>query len=144
MALYVVAGVMVAGGLLATRIRGPVSAATLSLLAGLGFANTAVAARLLPELTVSSLLTSPVAYALPLSGALAFLLYSLALQRSSVTVATAPMIVVQTAGPAVVGVLLLGDAVRSGWAVGALVGFVVTAVGAIALVRFEGARQHVG
>ena len=83
-------------------------------------------------------------YALPLSGALAFLLYSLALQRSSVTVATAPMIVVQTAGPAVVGVLLLGDAVRSGWAVGALVGFVLTAVGAITLVRFEDARQHVG
>ena len=142
--LFAIAAVMVVGGLVATRMRGPVAAGVLSLLAGLGFANTALSARLLPELTVSSVLVSPVAYALPLSGALAFLLYSLALQRSSVTVATAPMIVVQTAGPAIVGVLLLGDAVRSGWAVGALAGFVLTAVGAVALVRFEGVRDSAG
>jgi len=142
--LFAIAAVMVVGGLVATRMRGPVAAGGLSLLAGLGFANTALTARLLPELTVSSVLVSPVAYALPLSGALAFLLYSLALQRSSVTVATAPMIVVQTAGPAIVGVLLLGDAVRSGWAVGALAGFVLTAVGAVALVRFEGVRDSAG
>ena len=142
--LYAVAAGMVVGGLVATRLRGPVAAGGLSLLAGLGFANTALSARLLPELTVSSVLGSPVAYALPLSGALAFLLYSLALQRSSVTVATAPMIVVQTAGPAIVGVLLLGDAVRSGWAASALVGFVLTAAGAVALVRFEGVREGAG
>jgi drug/metabolite transporter (DMT)-like permease len=142
--LFAVAAVMVVGGLVATRARGPVAAGALSLLAGLGFANTALSARLLPELTVSSVLGSPVAYALPLSGALAFLLYSLALQRSSVTVATAPMIVVQTAGPAIVGVLLLGDVVRSGWALGALVGFVLTAAGAVALVRFEGVREGAG
>ena len=142
--LFAVAAVMVVGGLVATRMRGPVAAGGLSLLAGLGFANTALSARLLPELTVTSVLSAPVAYALPLSGALAFLLYSLALQRSSVTVATAPMIVVQTAGPAIVGVLLLGDAVRSGWALGALAGFVLTAVGAVALVRFEGVRDSAG
>jgi hypothetical protein len=96
-----------------------------------------------PELTVESVLTSPVAYALPLSGALAFMLYSLALQRSSVTVATAPMIVLQTALPALIGVLLLGDAVRSGWAIGAIGGFVLTAIGATLLVRFEGVRENV-
>lgn len=140
-ALFAVAAVMVAGGLAASRARGLASAAVVSLLAGLGFANTALAARLLPELSVSSVLGSPVAYALPLSGVLAFLLYSLALQRSSVTVATAPMIVLQTALPAVVGMLLLGDTVRSGWAVGALVGFVLTAAGSVALVRFEGVRE---
>ena len=140
-ALFAVAAVMVAGGLAASRARGLASAAVVSMLAGLGFANTALAARLLPELSVSSVLGSPVAYALPLSGVLAFLLYSLALQRSSVTVATAPMIVLQTALPAVVGMLLLGDMVRSGWAVGALVGFVLTAAGSVALVRFEGVRE---
>jgi len=143
-ALFVAAAVMLLVGLIATRRRGPVAAATLSLLAGLGFASTALASRLLPELTLTSVLTSPVAYALPLCGALAFLLYSLALQRSSVTVATAPMIVLQTAGPAVIGVLLLGDEVRSGWALGALAGFVLTALGAVALVRFEGVRESAG
>ena len=141
LALFAVAAVMVAGGLAATRAAGLAAAAGLSLLAGLGFANTAVAARLLPELTVSSVLGSPVTYALPLSGALAFLLYSLALQRSSVTVATAPMIVLQTALPAVVGVLVLGDEVRSGWVTGAVVGFILTAVGGVALLRFEEVRE---
>jgi drug/metabolite transporter (DMT)-like permease len=142
-ALFGVAAVMVLAGLVATRARGSVAAATLSLLAGLGFSNTALSARLLPELTVTSVLSTPAAYALPLSGALAFLLYSLALQRSSVTVATAPMIVLQTAAPAVIGVLLLGDEVRSGWALGAVGGFALTALGATLLVRFEGAREHV-
>jgi drug/metabolite transporter (DMT)-like permease len=140
-ALFAVAAVMVAGGLAATRARGMAAAAGLSLLAGLGFANTALAARLLPDLTVPSMLGSPVTYALPLSGALAFLLYSLALQRSSVTVATAPMIVLQTALPAAAGVLLLGDEVRSGWVVGALAGFILTAGGGVALLRFEGVRK---
>jgi drug/metabolite transporter (DMT)-like permease len=136
-----VTAVLVAGGLVAARGGGPVSAAALSVLAGLGFANTAVAARLLPELSVSSLVGTPVTYALPLSGALAFLLYSLALQRSSVTVATAPMIVLQTALPAFVGVLLLGDVVRSGWAAPALVGTFFTAAGGVILVRFQEVRE---
>ena len=136
-----VTAVLVAGGLVAARGAGPVSAAALSVLAGLGFANTALAARLLPELSVSSLVGTPVTYALPLSGALAFLLYSLALQRSSVTVATAPMIVLQTALPALVGVLLLGDVVRSGWAAPALVGTFLTAAGGVILVRFEEVRE---
>jgi drug/metabolite transporter (DMT)-like permease len=136
-----VTAVLVAGGLVAARGGGPVSAAALSVLAGLGFANTALAARLLPELSVSSLVGTPVTYALPLSGALAFLLYSLALQRSSVTVATAPMIVLQTALPAFVGVLLLGDVVRSGWAAPALVGTFLTAAGGVILVRFQEVRE---
>jgi len=140
-AAYAVIVVMVLGGLLAGRRDGPVAAASLSLLAGLGFTNTAVAARLLPGLGLPDLLTEPIAYALPISGALAFLLYSQALQRSSVTVATAPMIVLQTAAPAVVGVLMLGDAVRSGWEAGAAVGLMLTAAGASALVRFEGVRE---
>ena len=139
-ALVAVTAAMVVGGLAASKARGVGAAAVLSLLAGVGFANSALASRLLPELTVSSVLSSPVTYALALSGGLAFLLYSMALQRSSITVATAPMIVLQTALPAVVGVLLLGDEVRSGWDVGALIGSVLVAAGAVVLVRFENVR----
>jgi drug/metabolite transporter (DMT)-like permease len=141
LALFAVAAVMVAGGLAATREHGVSAAVVLSLLAGLGFANSAVSSRLLPELTVASVLVSPVTYALALSGGLAFLLYSMALQRSTITVATAPMIVLQTALPAVVGVLLLGDEVRPGWDVAALVGSVLVAAGAVVLVRFENVRE---
>ena len=142
LALFGVAAAMIAGGLVATRGRGMVSAVMLSLLAGVGFATSAVSSRLLPDLTVSSVIGSPVTYALGLSGGLAFLLYSLALQRSSITVATAPMIVLQTAVPAVVGVVLLGDEVRSGWSAGALVGSVLTAAGGVALVHYEGVREQ--
>lgn len=140
-ALFAVAALMVVGGLAATGAQGVGAAAVLSVLAGVGFANSALASRLLPELTVSSVFGSPVTYALALSGGLAFLLYSLALQRSSITVATAPMIVLQTALPAVVGVLALGDEVRQGWDVGALVGSVLVAAGAVVLVRFEHVRR---
>jgi drug/metabolite transporter (DMT)-like permease len=141
LALFAVAAVMVAGGLAATREHGVSAAVVLSLLAGLGFANSAVSSRLLPELTFASVLGSPVTYALALSGGLAFLLYSMALQRSTITVATAPMIVLQTALPALVGVLLLGDEVRPGWDVAALVGSVLVAAGAVVLVRFENVRE---
>ena len=48
------------------------------------------------------------------------------------------MIVLQTVAPAVVGVALLGDEVREGWAPVAVIGFVLTALGAVALARFEG------
>jgi drug/metabolite transporter (DMT)-like permease len=141
-ALFAVAAVMVAGGLAASRAQGTGAAALLSLLAGVGFANSALASRLLPELTVTSVLSSPVTYTLGLSGGLAFLLYSMALQRSSITVATAPMIVLQTALPAVVGVLALGDEVRSGWDVGAVIGSVLVAAGGVVLVRYEHVRDR--
>jgi drug/metabolite transporter (DMT)-like permease len=109
----------------------------LGVLAGLGFAGSGLAARVLPGLSPSDLWSSPATYALPLSGGLAYAIYSFALRRGSVTEATGPMIVLQTVAPALVGVWLLGDQVRDGWATVAVVGFVMTAVGAVALARFE-------
>lgn len=124
-------------GLFASRSHGPTWTAVLGLLAGFGFAGVSVSARVLPSLTPSALIGEPAAYALLVSGALAFLLYSVALQRESVTAATAPMIVSQTVTPAAIGVLLLHDGIRSGWIPIALLGFVVTGVGAITLARYE-------
>ena len=48
-------------------------------------------------------------------GAVAILTYSIALQRGSVTEATAPLVVGETVAPALVGLLLLGDQTRPGW-----------------------------
>ncbi|MEP6665370.1 MAG: hypothetical protein ABJA81_02880 [Nocardioidaceae bacterium] len=135
--LFVGLAVIAAAGYLLTRSRNRFAAAMLGLLAGLGFAGSGVAARVLPGLTPSQLWDAPATYALPVSGALAFALYSFALRRGSVTEATAPMIVTQTVTPAVVGVLLLGDGVRHGWLFAAVFGFVLTAIGAVALARFE-------
>ncbi len=124
-------------GLAATRHHGVAATEALGVFAGFGFAGVGITARILPNLSPPALVTSPASYALLLSGGLAFGLYSLALQRGSVTGATAPMIVTQTVTPAFVGVLLLGDQVRSGWIAIAALGFVVTGVGAVVLARFE-------
>ncbi len=124
-------------GYAVARSRLPLAATLLGLLAGLGFAGSGIAARILPGLAPAQLWDAPATYALPVSGGLAFILYSLALQRGSVTVATAPMIVMQTLAPAAIGLLLLGDEVRSGWTGFGVGGFVLTVGGAIALARFE-------
>lgn len=132
--------IAVLGGL-ASRSQHASATAVLGLLAGLGYAGVAISARMLDDSSISALLQSPTTYTLPVSGALAFVLYSLALQRGSVTLATTPMIALQTITPAAVGVLVLDDAVRDGWYAGALGGFVVTAIGALILVRFESVKD---
>ena len=124
-------------GLVASRFHGAAAAAALGLLAGFGFAGVSVSARLLPDLHPSTVVHSLATYSLALSGCLAFLLYSLALQRGSVTGATGPMIVTQTVTPSAVGVLALHDAIRAGWQIPAIVSFAITAAGAAALARFE-------
>jgi len=139
-ALVVGVGAVGVVGAALSRGRGPAVTASLSVFAGLGFATTALCARLLPELSASSILSSPVAYLLPVAGALAFLLYSLALQRGDVTAATAPMVVLQTFTPAVVGVVALGDEIRTGWLFGAVLGLLLTIAGAVTLTRSEAQR----
>jgi len=140
--LFVGLMLMAVVGLVASRSDSAFTTAALGVLAGTGFAGTAVSARLLPDASVGAVLRAPTAYTLVLGGILAFLLYSMALQRGSVTVATALMIALQTIMPAVVGVLLLDDGIRAGWSVGAVIGFAVTAAGAVVLLRFERIRDE--
>lgn len=126
------------GALTGTR-----GAAALGAIAGLAFGATSVAARMLPESlalsdlsgSISTLLRTPSAYALAIAGALAILAYSTALQRGSVTAATAPLVVGETVAPALVGILLLGDRPREGWEVVAVIGFVLAVAGALSLAR---------
>lgn len=126
------------------RWTGTRGAAALGAVAGLAFGATSVAARMLPgSLTVAhplsslgSLLRSPSAYALVVAGAVALLAYSTALQRGSVTAATAPLVVGETVAPALVGLVVLGDRPREGWEVVAAIGFALAVAGAISLARF--------
>jgi len=125
------------------RMTGAVSAAGLGAVAGLAFGATSVAARLLPEhlawsepwRSLQRLAASPPAYALVVAGVVALLAYSTALQRSSVTAATAPLVVGETIAPALVGITLLGDRPRDGWAWAAVLGFVLAVGGAVSLAR---------
>ncbi|WP_055493390.1 hypothetical protein [Streptomyces sp. TP-A0356] len=121
-----------AGGRLPERGR----ALLLGLGAGFGFGVVEVAVRLIDGLAPSVLLTNPATYALLLGGGAAFLLLTTALQRGSVTTATAGLVIGETIGPALVGVVWLGDRTREGLAWLAVLGFLVAVAGALALARF--------
>jgi hypothetical protein len=125
------------------RIKGAPGAAALGALAGLAYGVVAVAARILPGSVrldtlfsdLGTLLTDPSIYALILSGAIGLFTYAAALQRGSVTQATAPLVVGETVAPALVGLIMLGDAPRPGWGWVATVGFVLAVAGALSLSR---------
>jgi drug/metabolite transporter (DMT)-like permease len=142
--LCVALALIAVAGLVVSRSHRPLVPAALGTLAGLGFAVDSVAIRVLPGFTPLELAQSGATYVFLASAGLSFLLYSIGLQRGAVTAATAPMIVMQTAVPAVVGVLLLDDGVRSGLLPVALVGLVLTAGGAARLARFQGGSPQVG
>jgi drug/metabolite transporter (DMT)-like permease len=114
------------------RVRAGWASGALGLLAGVGFALVAVGARILPDLSPAALVRAPATYLIAVSGVLAFLLYANAMQRGSVTRATAAMVVTQTAVPAGVGVALLGDRARDGFAVTGVLGLLI-AVSAVAV-----------
>ena len=125
-------GVLVASVLLGVlavplaRLAGASGAAALGAIAGLAFGATSVAARMLPgslapdQLVgqLGELLRSPATYALAVAAAVAMLTYSTALQRGTVTQATAPLVVGETVAPALVGLLLLGRPTPPGLGLG--------------------------
>ncbi|MFG3011769.1 hypothetical protein ACGFZB_15145 [Streptomyces cinerochromogenes] len=118
------------------RLSGRGRALLLGLGAGSGFGVVEVTVRLVDSLRPADLLADPATYALLLGGAAAFLLLTSALQRGSVTTATAGLVLGETVGPAAVGVVWLGDRTRDGLAWVAALGFAVAVVGALALARF--------
>jgi drug/metabolite transporter (DMT)-like permease len=137
MALAVL-GLALLGGRLPDRGR----ALALGLGAGFGFGVVEVAVRLIDSLTPSALLANPATYALLVGGGAAFVSLTSALQRGSVTTATAGMVIGETIGPALVGVVWLGDRTREGLAWVAVLGFAVAVAGALVLARFGEAPEH--
>ncbi|OQR62345.1 hypothetical protein B6E66_19790 [Streptomyces maremycinicus] len=123
------------------RLTGRGRALVLGLGAGFGFGVVEVAVRLIDSLDPAELLTDPAVYALLLGGGAAFLLLTSALQRGSVTTATAGMVIGETIGPALVGVVWLGDRTREGLGWLAVLGFAVAVAGALALARFGEAPE---
>jgi drug/metabolite transporter (DMT)-like permease len=131
--LLAVAGLVAAAYVTGPRVRG---AALSGLLAGLTFGCAATAARMLGSARgLAEVVASPAAYALVLAGVAGTLLYAGALQRGSVTTASATTVAGQTIAPAVAGWLLLGDSVRPGFTAIAVLGFVLTVAGAFGLSR---------
>ncbi|WP_079431910.1 MULTISPECIES: hypothetical protein [Streptomyces] len=135
-----VAGLVLLVGAVSGRLPEGSRALVLGLAAGTGFGVVEVAVRLIDTLSLREL-RNPALYALLLGGAAAFLLLTSALERGSVTAATAGLVLGETVGPAAVGVAWLGDRPREGLAWLAVTGFAVAVAGALALSRFGEPRE---
>lgn len=123
-----------AAGVLTARSKRRSSASALAVLGGLAFTGVAVSARALTvPRPVWHVLTDPGLWAIVALGGLGMLLFTTALQRGSVTKATALTFAVETIVPAGIGLAFLGDRTRPGFAAIAAVGFVLTIAGTLAL-----------
>lgn len=123
-------------GWLAYRWQAPASGVLLSVLAGTAYGATPVATRVLTERPLEMTALLP-AVSIGLYGALGFVLYSVAMKRTSVTAATAPLNLLQAVIPAVVGVVTFGDHVRPGWWPLAAAAFGVSLVSSVVLCTAE-------
>jgi drug/metabolite transporter (DMT)-like permease len=87
----------------------------LAAVAGLAFTGTAIAGRtvVVPDHLVD-IVREPLAWALIGYGGLGVLLFTIALQRGSVTITTAVVVSVETVVPTIIGVVWLGDRARDG------------------------------
>ena len=138
-------GTLVFGGcgMVVGRAPARLSSPALGLVAGLSFGLVALAGRVMSTNSVASLLSDPATYTVAVAGILAMLFFASALQRGSVTTATALMVVGETVVPSVVGILALGDATRPGYPPLAGFGFVLAVVAALALARFGLSLIHI-
>ena len=103
----------------------------LGLLAGLGYAGSAIAVRGIG--TPLGLAVVVAALAVPSFSIVAFWLYSLGMHRAALPATTASLIVAQTFVPAAIGVAVLGDGVRAGWWPAVGLGLLLATGGAAAL-----------
>ena len=114
----------------------------LAAFAGSLFGAFAICVRILPDLHPTALLTDPAAYAGVVASITGFLFLTTALQRGSVTTATATLVVGETGLPALLGFMLFHDHTRPGFVPVAVIGFLCAVGGAVALSRFGEAQAH--
>jgi drug/metabolite transporter (DMT)-like permease len=141
--LYVGSAVTLVLGLVAIRFTGPGSGVALGFLAGVAFGGSPISTRALvdPHLNAETILPglTVVSY-----GLLGFWLCSVALRRAAVTAVNAPLILLETLVPAVVGIAVFNDQVRSGWWPVAIGGFALSTAGALVLCGAEARLEQLG
>lgn len=132
---------LLGGGALLGRVRGTRGVLALGSVAGLAFGATSVGARMIPPGPAPSdpvpwvmhVVAQPASWGIVLAGGLGMLAYTSALQRGSVTQATAPLVVAETVAPAMIGLWVLGDKSRAGWGWVAVTGFALAVAGSLSL-----------
>ena len=132
-ALVVVLVLAAAGGWFAIRRERPVAVGAL---AGLAFGGAAWCARAMrPRLSVGGVLTDHLVWGVVAFGLLGMVLYAQALGSGDVGSVTAALWVTEVVIPAIAGVLLLGDQVRSGWEAAAFGGVLLATAATVVLAR---------
>lgn len=116
--------------------------------AGLLFGIIAIAVRILDGIHPFDpvrLLLDPAAWTIAIAGAVGFFVQTVALQLGAVNGVTAVLVVGETAGPSLIGVMFLGDQAKPGFGWLALVGFVGAVVGAVLVAWYgSGDPDHFG
>ncbi len=125
--LWVAVAVLALASVGGRHLTGPL----MGLLAGLGYAGSAISVRGVG--TPVDLAAVLAALAVPSFSLVAFWLYSLGMHGTAVPATTASLIVAQTFVPAAVGVAFLGDGVRSGWWPAVVLGLALSTLGAVLL-----------
>lgn len=116
---------------LATDLARPASSGHwLAVWGGVGFSVFALSARTVPDLHPGALVGSPTAWAGLVGGGAAFVSLLRALERTPVAQVMAPLVVIETVLPSIVGVLALGDRPAAGTAPLAVGGFALAVIGA--------------
>ncbi len=114
----------------------------LAFLAGLGFGGTALAVRAVHPGPVSwgslgDLLRDPLVYAVVVMGVLGVVAFAGALRDGAVGTATAVLSVTEVVVPGLVGLVLLGDKIRPGFVVPAVIGVALALGGVLMLTRSD-------
>jgi hypothetical protein len=117
----------------ATKVSGARGSALLGSVSGLSDGGMALCARALHHDTLTGLVTDPLAIALIPFTIIGIVAFAASLQRGAVAVALACQQAVITVIPSVIGLLVLGDKARHGFAVLTYAGFGVTVVVMLAL-----------
>lgn len=117
-------------------------------MAGLLFGVIAIAVRILDGVHPFDpvvLLLDPAAWTIAVAGAVGFFVQTVALQLGAVNGVTAVLVVGETAGPSLVGVLFLGDTAKAGMGWLAVVGFIGAVIGAVLVAWYgSGDPDHFG
>ncbi|MEP9416229.1 DMT family transporter [Gordonia sp. VNQ95] len=117
-------------------------------MAGLLFGVIAIAVRILDGVhpfDLKVLLLDPAAWTIAVAGAAGFFVQTVALQLGAVNGVTAVLVVGETAGPSLVGVLFLGDTAKEGLGWLAVVGFIGAVIGAVLVAWYgSGDPDHFG
>jgi drug/metabolite transporter (DMT)-like permease len=136
---------VVVTGATRTRSGNNKDAWALGCFAGLMYGASGMGARVLANPhSLGDLLVDPALWAMAVAGVLGLMLYAMAVQRGSVTVATAAVVVTETLVPAAVGITLLGDRPAHGRTGLAAAGFALTVTGSLLLARYGEAPSPSG